>query len=103
MILDSLRKQTLAASLSPTRETGTATLRFHARTKTMLALAGSFRCLIGAFHLPIVKWDGKGRNHTAVVNDSSREQAAARATSEIRRLTQTSLQCLALRVYSPKP
>jgi hypothetical protein len=50
MILDTLRQKTLAASLSPTRETGAATLCFHARTKTMLAFARSFRCLIGAFH-----------------------------------------------------
>jgi hypothetical protein len=50
MILDTLRQQTLAASLSPTRESGAATLRFHACAKTMLAFARSFRCLIGAFH-----------------------------------------------------
>ena len=50
MILDTLRQQTLAAALSPTREGGTATLRFHARSKTMLAFARSFRWLIGAFH-----------------------------------------------------
>jgi len=50
MIFDTLRQQTFTASLSPTREGGTAPLRFHARAKTMLAFARSFRCLIGAFH-----------------------------------------------------
>ena len=50
MILDTFRQQTFAASLSPTRESGAAALCFHARTKTMLAFACSFRCLIGAFH-----------------------------------------------------
>jgi hypothetical protein len=50
MILDTLRQQTLAASLSPTRKNGAAALCFHARTKTMLAFARSFRCLVGAFH-----------------------------------------------------
>jgi hypothetical protein len=50
MILDTLRQQTLAASLAPTRESGAAALCFHSRTKTMLAFARSFRCLIGAFH-----------------------------------------------------
>ena len=70
MILHAFGQQTLASTLSPTRESGTATLRFHAGTKTMLAFARSFRCLIGAFHLPTVNVDGKGRNQAAVVNDS---------------------------------
>ena len=50
MILDALRQQTFASSLSPARESGAAALCFHARAKTMLAFARSFRCLIGAFH-----------------------------------------------------
>jgi hypothetical protein len=49
-MLDTFRQQTLAATLTPTREGGAATLRFHSRTKTMLAFTRSFRCLIGAFH-----------------------------------------------------
>ena len=70
MMLHAFGQQTFAASLSPARESGTATLCFHARTKTMLAFARSFRCLIGAFHLLTVNVDGKGRNQAAVVNDS---------------------------------
>jgi len=81
MILDTLRQQTFAASLSPTRESGAAALRFHARTKTMLAFARSFRCLIGAFHLLTVNVDGKGRNHAAVVNDSYRCACSERLES----------------------
>jgi len=50
MNLHTFGQQTLAASLSPTRESCAAALCFHARTKTMLAFARSFRCLIGAFH-----------------------------------------------------
>jgi hypothetical protein len=53
MILDTFRQQTFAASLSPTRESGAAALCFHARTKTMLAFARSFRCLVGAFHAAV--------------------------------------------------
>ena len=72
MMLYTFGQQTFAASLPPARESGTATLCLHARTKTMLAFARSFRCLIGAFHLLTVNVDGKGRNHAAVVNDSYR-------------------------------
>jgi hypothetical protein len=72
MMLYTFGQQTFAASLPPARESGTATLCFHARTKTMLAFARSFRCLVGAFHLLTVNVDGKGRNHAAVVNDSYR-------------------------------
>ena len=72
MMLHTFGQQTFAASLPPARESGTATLRFHTRTKTMLAFARSFRCLIGAFHLFTVSVDGKGRNQAAVVNDSYR-------------------------------
>ena len=50
MILDAFREKTLAATLPPTRESGAATLCFHARAETVLAFARSFRCLIGAFH-----------------------------------------------------
>jgi hypothetical protein len=64
MILDSFGQQTLAASLSPTRERGAATLRFHARTETMLAFARSFRCLIGAFHGA----DGNSKSDALIVN-----------------------------------
>jgi hypothetical protein len=42
MMLHTFGQQTFAASLPPARESGTATLRFHARTKTMLAFARSF-------------------------------------------------------------
>jgi len=70
MMLHTFGQQTFAASLPPAGESGTATLCFHARTKTMLAFARSFRCLIGAFHLLTVNVDGKGRNQAAVVNDS---------------------------------
>jgi hypothetical protein len=42
MMLHTFGQQTLAASLPPARESGTATLCFHARTKTMLAFARSF-------------------------------------------------------------
>jgi len=42
MKLDTFGQQTFAASLPPSRESGTATLCFHARTKTMLAFARSF-------------------------------------------------------------
>jgi hypothetical protein len=59
MILNTFRQQTFAASLSPTRESGAAALCLHPRAKTMLAFARSFRRLIGAFHLPAVKWTGK--------------------------------------------
>jgi hypothetical protein len=51
MMLHTFGQQPFAASLSPARQSGTATLRFHTRTKTMLAFARSFRRLIGAFHL----------------------------------------------------
>jgi len=50
MILHAFRQETLAATLATTGESGAATLRFHARTKTMLAFARAFRCLVGAFH-----------------------------------------------------
>jgi len=81
MMLHTFGQQTFAASLPPARESGTATLCFHARTKTMLAFARSFRCLIGAFHLLTVNVDGKGRNHAAVVNDSYRCACSERLES----------------------
>ena len=59
MMLHTFGQQAFAASLPPARESGTATLCLHARTKTMLAFARSFRCLIGAFHLLTVSVDGK--------------------------------------------
>jgi hypothetical protein len=59
MMLHTFGQQTFAASLSPARESGAATFCFHARTKTMLAFARSFRCLIGAFHFLTVTWTGK--------------------------------------------
>jgi len=59
MMLHTFGQQAFAASLPPARESGTATLRFHTRTKTMLAFARSFRCLIGPFHLLTLAWTGK--------------------------------------------
>jgi len=102
MMLHTFGQQTFAASLPPARKSGTATLCFHARTKTMLAFARSFRCLIGAFHLLTVNVDGKGRNSGAVVNVGCRGARRGERLFTIRRLTQTPLQRLTLRVYSPK-
>jgi len=81
MMLHTFGQQTFATSLPPARESGAAALCFHARTKTMLAFARSFRCLIGAFHLLTVNVDGKGRNHAAVVNDSYRCACSERLES----------------------
>jgi hypothetical protein len=65
MILHPFGQQTFAASLSPARESGTATLRFHTRAKTMLAFARSFGCLIGAFHGA----DGNSKSDALIVNE----------------------------------
>lgn len=81
MILHTFGQQTLAASLPPARESGTATLCFHTGAKTMLAFARSFRCLISAFHLFTLNVDGKGRNQAAVVNDSYRDSYSERSES----------------------
>ena len=48
--LDALRQEPLAATLPPTRQRGTATFCFHARAKTMLALACALRWLVSPFH-----------------------------------------------------
>jgi hypothetical protein len=56
MNLDALRQQTFAAALSPTSKGGTATLGFHAGSKTVLAFARALRWLIGAFHFAMVEW-----------------------------------------------
>jgi hypothetical protein len=64
MIFHPFGQQTFPASLSPARESGAATLRFHARAKTMLAFTRSFRCLIGAFH----EADGNSKSDALIVN-----------------------------------
>src|SRR5437870_9196025 len=76
MILDALRQQTFASSLSPARESSAAALRFHARAKTMLAFARSFRCLIGAFH-GMVERDGNSKSDILIVNIRYRKESRA--------------------------
>jgi hypothetical protein len=65
MVLDAFRQKALAPTLPPTRESSAAALRFHARAKTMLAFARSFRCLIGAFH----GTDGNSKSDALIVNE----------------------------------
>jgi hypothetical protein len=48
--LDAFREQAFTPTLPPARQRGTARFRFHARTKTVLALACSLRWLISPFH-----------------------------------------------------
>ena len=50
MMLHTFGQQTFAASLPPARESGTATLCFHARTKTVSAGVLEVAGLEGAFH-----------------------------------------------------
>jgi hypothetical protein len=50
MILDTLRQQTLASALSPTRKRGPAAFGFHAGSKTVLTFTRALRWLISAFH-----------------------------------------------------
>ena len=50
MALDTFRQETFATALTSPGEGGASTLGSHPRPKAMLALAGSFRWLIGAFH-----------------------------------------------------
>jgi hypothetical protein len=50
MILHSLRQQTLASALPPTRKGGAAAFGFHAGSKTVLTFTRALRCLISAFH-----------------------------------------------------
>jgi hypothetical protein len=50
MALDTFRQETFATALTPPGEGGASTLCSHPRPKAMLALAGSFRWLISAFH-----------------------------------------------------
>jgi len=50
MKLDAFWQETLAAALAPTRESGASALGPHARAKTVLLFARSFRWLISAFH-----------------------------------------------------
>jgi hypothetical protein len=59
MILDTLRQQTLASALSPTRKGGPAAFGFHAGSKTVLTFTRALRWLISAFHSAPVKWTGK--------------------------------------------
>jgi hypothetical protein len=48
--LDAFREQAFTPALPPARQRGTARFRFHARPKTVLALACSFRWLVSPFH-----------------------------------------------------
>jgi hypothetical protein len=50
MDLDTLRQQTLASALSPTRKGGPAAFGFHAGSKTVLTFTCALRWLISAFH-----------------------------------------------------
>src|SRR5437764_15052628 len=50
VILDTLRQQTLASALSPTRKSGPAAFGFHAGSKTVLTFTRALRWLISAFH-----------------------------------------------------
>jgi hypothetical protein len=68
MILDAFRQKALAPTLPPTRESSAAALRFHARAKTMLAFARSFRCLVSAFH-GMVERDGNSKSDALIVNE----------------------------------
>ena len=52
MALDPFRQETFATALTSPGEGGASTLGSHPRPKAMLALAGSFRWLISAFHKP---------------------------------------------------
>ena len=47
---DAFREQTLAATLPSARQRGTAALRLHPGTKTVLAFACSLRWLVSSFH-----------------------------------------------------
>jgi hypothetical protein len=50
MAVDAFRQKTFATALATAREGGASAFRPHARSKTVLALACSFRWLISAFH-----------------------------------------------------
>jgi hypothetical protein len=50
MTIDAFWQQTFAAALTTAREGGASAFRSHARPKTVLLLARSFRWLISAFH-----------------------------------------------------
>jgi len=59
MVLDSLRQQTFASALPPTRKGGAPAFAFHAGSKTVLTFTRALRWLISAFHSAPVKWTGK--------------------------------------------
>ena len=48
--LNAFWKQTLATTLPPARQRGTAALRLHPGTKTVLVFACSLRWLVSSFH-----------------------------------------------------
>jgi hypothetical protein len=50
MELDAFWQQTFAAALTTAGEGGASAFGPHARAEAVLTLAGSFRCLISAFH-----------------------------------------------------
>jgi hypothetical protein len=50
MAIDAFGQKTFATALAAAREGGASAFRPHARPKTVLALACSFRWLISAFH-----------------------------------------------------
>jgi hypothetical protein len=50
MPLDAFRKKTLSAALAPARQRGASAFTTHTGAKSMLALAGAFGWLKGAFH-----------------------------------------------------
>ena len=75
---DAFREQTLAATLPSARQRGTAALRLHPGTKTVLAFACSLRCLVSAFH----NRDASARElRAATVGIRQRLSIALRATT----------------------
>jgi hypothetical protein len=55
MIFHAFRQQALATALTTSGQGGSTAFGFHPRTKPVLALAGSFRCLVGSFHAAAVR------------------------------------------------
>ena len=50
MSLDAFRQEPFPAALTPPRKSSASALGPHSGTEAMLAFAGAFGCLIGAFH-----------------------------------------------------
>jgi len=55
MIFHAFRQEALATALTTSGQDGPTALGFHPRTKPVLALAGSFRWLVGSLHAAAVR------------------------------------------------